>query len=160
MTAPPRPPADRTARFVHLLLAGVLTGNEFGSWVAVHPALDTLPARHRLPAEQALYRRYGRVMPVLMTATLAAAGPVLARTPRGSPAHGPTVASTACYAAMLAVTLTGNLPLNRRLLALPDTAAAHAELARLRSRWDRLHSVRNVLNLGGLALAVAAALRR
>jgi hypothetical protein len=43
----------------YLLLAGLLTGNEFGGWVAVHPALNTLPPPSRLLAEQAVYRRYG-----------------------------------------------------------------------------------------------------
>ena len=62
-------------------------------------------------------------------------------------------------AAMIAITLTGNLPLNRRLLDLQDTPERHAELADIRARWDRLHTARNVLNLSGLALAIAAALR-
>jgi len=32
--------ALKIARFVNLLLAGLLAGNEFGTWAAVHPALD------------------------------------------------------------------------------------------------------------------------
>ncbi len=31
--------ALKIARFVNLLLAGLLAGNEFGTWAAVHPAL-------------------------------------------------------------------------------------------------------------------------
>ena len=29
----------KVARFVNLVLAGLLAGNEFGSWVALHPLL-------------------------------------------------------------------------------------------------------------------------
>ena len=63
------------------------------------------------------------------------------------------------YAAMLAVTLSRNLPLNRRLLELEDTSEGQAEFEDIRARWDQLHTVRNMLNLSGLALAIAAALR-
>ena len=139
----------------YLLLAGILTGNEFGGWVAVHPALNTLPPPSRLLAEQAVYRRYGRIMPVLMTATLAAAGPTLARLPHPSAAYHLCMGSAACYAAMLTITLTRNVPINRELLALPNTPDGHAELTRLRTRWDRLHTARNILNLGGLVLAIS-----
>ncbi len=146
------------AQISYLLLAGILTGNEFGGWVAVHPALNTLPPPSRLLAEQAVYRRYGRIMPVLMTATLAAAGPTLARLPRPSSAYRTSLGSAACYAAMLAITLTRKVPINHKLLALPDTPDSHLELAELRTRWDRLHTARNVLNLAGLALAISGAI--
>jgi len=59
--------ADRGVAVANLVLAGVLTGNELGGWAAVHPALDGLPGRTRLPAEQAVYRRYGKIMPFLIT---------------------------------------------------------------------------------------------
>jgi hypothetical protein len=152
------PDAERVTQFVYLMLAGVLTGNEFSGWIGFHPALDRLPPAHRLPAEQAIYRRYGRIMPTLMTATLAAAGSILARTGRRSPAYRSTLASAACYAAMLVVTLTRNVPINQQLLALPDIPESYPEFARLRSRWDALHTARNVLNLMGLAFAIAGAL--
>jgi hypothetical protein len=134
------PDAERVTQFVYLMLAGVLTGNEFSGWIGFHPALDRLPPAHRLPAEQAIYRRYGRIMPTLMTATLAAAGSILARTGRRSPAYRSTLASAACYAAMLVVTLTRNVPINQQLLALPDIPESYPEFARLRSRWDALHT--------------------
>ncbi len=59
---------------------------------------------------------------------------------------------------MLAITLIGNIPLNKALLSLQDEPAGHARLAELRDRWDRLHTARNVLNLTGLGLTAAATL--
>ena len=35
--------ALKAARFANLFLVGVLTGNEFGSWAGLHPALRELP---------------------------------------------------------------------------------------------------------------------
>ncbi len=61
---------------------------------------------------------------------------------------------------MLAITLTRNLPINRALLAVQNTPDGQLEFAVLRSRWDRLHTVRNVLNISGLALAITGAISR
>ena len=142
------------------MLAGSLTGSELGSRLAWHPALDRLPPQSRLLAEQAAYARLGRIMPAFMSSTLASGAlATLASRDGDRAALALRGASCASYAAMLAITLTRNLPLNRRLLELEDTTEGHAELEDIRARWDRLHSARNMLNLSGLALAIAAALR-
>jgi len=149
---------ERSVAMANVCLAGVLTGNEWGGWVAVHPALDTLPGSPRLQAEQAVYRRYGRIMPFLMTSTVAS-GIAAGSLREGSSVEGRlTRAATGCYTAMLAITLLGNIPLNRELVALSDDEAGHMRLAELRNKWDRLHTVRNVLNLAGFGLTVAGAL--
>lgn len=148
-------------RLVNLVLTGMLTGNEFGSWVAVHPALSSLPPHAHLQAEQAVTRRYGRIMPVFMTATVASFVPVLAFTrERGSSSFLFSFAGMLCYVAMLAVTLTRNVPINRRLLELSPDTTPREEFLELRARWGRLHTARNLLNIAGLALAVLGALSR
>jgi uncharacterized membrane protein len=146
------------ARFVNLVLAGMLTGNEFGSWVAVHPALNGLPWPAHLRAEQAVTRRYGQIMPTFMSATIASFFPVLALSrDRRSTAFRFRLAGLLCYGVMLAITLRGNVPLNNRLLALsPDTPPD--EFLAVRERWTRLHTARNMLNLTGLACTVGATL--
>ena len=149
----------RIARFVNLMLTGMLTGNEFGGWVAVHPALSNLPARAHVQAEQAVYRRYGTIMPFFMTSAIASAIPVLSLTrDRRSAAFRFTFAGMVCFAAMLLVTLTGNVPINRRLLELPAQEESYEEFLELRRRWDRLHTVRNLLNIAGLSLSCLGAL--
>lgn len=146
-----------TARLANLVLAGMLTGNEFGSRVIAHPALRVLEPGTHIDAEQALTRRYGRIMPVFMTTTLASFLPPIAlESDRSSPRALLTAAGAACYAAMLAVTLTRNIPLNNRLLEL--TAEDVQEFRELRARWDRLHTARNVLNVTGLTCTALAAL--
>ena len=150
--------AEASVSMVNVCLAGVLTGNEWGGWVAVHPALDKLPGSSRLRAEQAVYRRYGRIMPFLMTSTVAS-GIAAGSLRDGASLEGRlTRAATGCYTAMLAITLIGNIPVNKELVALPDEPAGHARLAELRDKWDRLHTARNFLNLAGFGLTVAGAL--
>ncbi len=148
---------ENSISMANVCLAGVLTGNEWGGWVAVHPALDTLPPSPRLQAEQAVYRRYGRIMPFLMTSTVMSGIVAASARDRASIEGRLTRAATGCYSAMLAVTLIGNLPLNKELVALLDEPGGHARLAELRDKWDRLHTARNVLNLAGFGLTVAGA---
>ena len=150
----------KTLRLVNLVLTGVLAGNEVGGRTVVHPALDALPASAQIPAEQELYRRYGRVMPILMNLAIFSTVPVLSRLrPRNSPAFRFTLAGFGALLAMLAVTLLGNMPLNRQILAFsPQASPEHFRT--LRRRWDRLHTIRVILDVAGLILLCLGALSR
>ena len=146
----------RLARFVNLVLAGLLAGNELGTKIAVHPSLEELPAPERVRAEQAVTRRYAAIMPYWMLSTIASCVAALALS-RGSRGFLPTLAGTACFAGMLLSTLLGNVPINNRVLELsPETD--REEFEELRERWDRLHSLRVLLNVVGLGMLVAGTL--
>ncbi len=148
--------ALKIARFVNLLLAGLLAGNEFGTWAAVHPALGKLSVAERIRAEQEVTRRYAAMMPVWMPSTTVSCLPVLALV-RGTRAFLPSLAGTLCFLGMLASTTLGNIPINNRVLELsPETD--QEEFVALRERWDRLHTLRGVLNLAGLAFLCLGAL--
>lgn len=133
-----------------LVFAGVLTGNELGTLVVIHPALTRLPKSAHLLAEQGVTRRYGRVMPVLMTATTTAAA--LAGGSSSGRSRWMFAGATGCYAAMLVVTLIGNVPLNTATLQLSEQASEE-ELKEIRRRWYRLHVLRVALDLNGMVLA-------
>ncbi len=149
----------KIARFVNLILAGMLTGDVFGSWVTIHPALSNLPTRAHIQAEQVVYRRYGAIMPFFMTSTIVSAILVLSLTQeRRSAAFRFTLTGMTCLVAMLLVTLTGNVPINRRLLELPPPEMSYEEFLELRERWDRLHTVRNLLTIAGLSFSCLGAL--
>src|SRR5215211_7067309 len=139
----------KAARFVNLILAGLLVGNEVGTKVAVHPSLERLSPPERMRAEQEVTRRYAGIMPFWMLSVIVSCLPVLALS-RGTRAFAPTLAGTACFAGMLASTLIGNVPINNRVLELsPETDGE--EFAELRERWDKLHTLRVALNVAGLA---------
>lgn len=144
--------ALKIASLLNLLLAGVLVGNEFGSWAAVHPALGTLPPAAQVRSEQAITRRYGQMMPFLMIAAIVSCLPVLALArDRRSAAFRCPLAATFLFLGMLGITFAGNMPINRRLLqASPD--APPADWSELRGRWDRWHTLRNALNFTGFGL--------
>jgi uncharacterized membrane protein len=151
--------ALKVARFANLFLVGVLTGNEFGSWAALHPALRELPHQAHVRSEQAVTRRFGKIMPALMTGALVSFVPVLSLvSDRRSSSFLFGLAGMLCYATMLAITLTGNVPINRRTLELDPDTTPREEFLELRARWDRLHTARNVLNLAGFGLAILGVL--
>ena len=151
--------ALKAARFVNLLLTGVLTGNEFGSWAGLHPALRELPHQAHVRSEQAVTRRYGKMMPALMMGALVSFAPVLSLvSDRRSLPFLFDLAGMLCYATMLTITLAGNIPINRRTLELDPDTTNREEFLELRARWDRLHRVRNVMNLTGFGLAILGVL--
>jgi Domain of unknown function (DUF1772) len=151
--------ALKAARFANLLLTGALTGNEFGSWTAIHPALHELPRQAHVQAEQALTRRYGKIMPTFMTGAVVSFIPVLSLIrERRSLSFLFSLAGMLCYASMLTITLTGNIPINRRTLELDPGTTTREEFLELRARWERLHTARNALNLAGFGLAILGVL--
>ncbi len=151
--------ALRAVRFLNLLLAGVLTGNEFGGFVGFHPALYELPTEAHTRAERAITSRFGRLMPPFMTAAIVSFVPILSLVrDRRSPSFVFTLVGMLCYATMLAVTFAGNMPINRQVLKLDPETVSREELIELRRRWDRFHATHNVLNLLGFVSALLGAL--
>jgi hypothetical protein len=151
--------ALKAAQFVNLFITGALTGNEFGSWAALHPALRELPHQAHVRSEQAVTRRYGKMMPALMMGALVSFVPVLSLvSDRRSLPFLFDLAGMLCYATMLMITLAGNIPINRSTLELDPDKTSREEFLELRARWDRLHRVRNVMNLTGFGLAILGVL--
>ncbi len=149
--------AIKITRFTNLLLVGLLAGNEFGTWAAVHPALERLASPERIRAEQELTRRYGAMMPFWMLSVIASCLGVLASS-RKTSSFLPTLLGTACFVAMLVSTILGNVPINNRVLELSPEEDSE-EFGRLRERWDVLHTFRVFMTVTGLGFLWAGALR-
>jgi hypothetical protein len=139
------------ARLAHLLSAAILTGNELGTLTVVHPAIARLPLRERVRGEQALTRRYGSVMPWVVTITVAS-GLAAARDRLN---RGVALGGAGCFATTLGVTLAGNVPLNVRVMGFDERGDAD-EWRALRRRWDRLHMALAALGGAGLVCAILA----
>ena len=54
----------KVVRLVNLVLAGMLTGNEFGTFAGVYPALDRISPMARLEALQGVYLRLRSATPL------------------------------------------------------------------------------------------------
>jgi hypothetical protein len=97
-----------------LVVGGFTSCAEFGSYAFVHPVIRRLPPVYHIEVEQGLLRTFGRVMPVLMTATLAIAIIVASAGDTASQA-GPQLwrwLAVAAYGAALGSTVIFNVPVN------------------------------------------------
>jgi uncharacterized membrane protein len=137
-----------------VLLSGLLAGNELATLIAFHPALRRVPLRSQVEAERALTRRLGVIMPVYMSAALIAAIAAAVGL-AGEAEFGFALAAAVALGAMLAITLTRNVPLNRRTVEFPPEGDERA-WAEIRRPWERLHAIRVVLDIGAFACLVAA----
>jgi hypothetical protein len=144
------------ASLIAVLLAGLLAGSELTSWGVVHPILWKLDHAAQVRAEKLAYRRFASIDPFLMTATVTACF-VTAKTLDGGSATL-ALAAGGCFAAMLAITLIGNMPLNLRVFRWEEERGDPTEWRRIRRRWDRLHTVRIVLDSAGFVLIALAAI--
>ncbi len=141
--------------FIALLLAGLLAGSELTSWAIVHPTLWKLDHEAQVRAEKLMYRRFASIDPFLMTATVVAC--FVAAGSLSGTAASLALAAGACFAAMMAITLAGNMPLNLKVFRWDEERGDPEEWRRIRRRWDRLHSVRIVLDVAGFVLIALAA---
>jgi hypothetical protein len=141
-------------RYAALLLAGLLTGSELASRLIVHPALWRLPHDAQVKAEKLMYKRFGSIDPFLMTATVVVC--FLAAAAQHGRASTLTFFAAGCFTVMLLMTLTLNMPINLVIFRWDEAQGDPGRWRTLRRRWDRIHSVRIILDLAGFALAAAA----
>lgn len=148
----------RGVQLAGLTMTGLLAGNEVSTLIGFHPALRALPLPAQIQAEQALNARLVRIMPFYVTGTvIAACAAAVDRRGSGSDVELTATAAVAT-SLMLAITLLGNVPLNRATLAYPSDGDP-AGWAAIRRRWERLHTARVLLDLTAFAALATAALR-
>jgi uncharacterized membrane protein len=145
---------DEIVVFAGVVLSGLLAGNELATLIAFHPALNRLPLRSQVEAERALTDLLGRIMPVYMSGTLAAAI-AAAFASAGRQDFVFALGAALALGVMLAITLTQNLPLNKRTVEFP-LDGGEREWSDIRRRWERLHVVRVVLDVSAFAFMAAA----
>lgn len=143
------------ASILAVLLAGLLAGSELTSRAIVHPALWKLEHCEQVRAEKLMYRRFASIDPFLMSATVVAC--LIAAGQLDGDSATLAGAGGACFAAMLAITLIGNMPINVRVLRWDVERGDPEEWRRIRRRWDRLHTIRTVLDGAGFVLVALAA---
>lgn len=144
-------PAASAFLFAALLITGFVGCAEFGSFALVHPVIRTLPATAQLRMERGLLRTFGRVMPIGMTLAPCAAALAAWR-----PGGAWFAAAAAALLLALAVTIAGNVPINRRTARIRGGAPPPG-FRRMRRRWDALQGVRSSLQLLGFLLAAVGA---
>lgn len=137
-----------------VLLSGWLAGAESASWALLQPVVARLDDTPQIQMQQGMLRTFGRVMPILLplTSVLIVLTAVLA--PAGPPRVLWVVAAVAA-AALIAFTLTVNVPINKRTLTWDAEQPPEGWRAD-RHRWHTYQGVRAVLLAVWFLCAVGA----
>ncbi len=143
--------------FASTALAGSLAGMELASWAVVHPAIARLEHLEQVHAEKALYRRFGQVQAPQMAATVTLTAATAAVSDGATRQLAGAAAS--CLTAMVALTLAGNMPINLAVLRWQEPGDPQ-RWRQLRRRWDRIHTIRVMLDTTGFGLLLAACINR
>jgi hypothetical protein len=146
--------AYRVLSTLVLLLSGWLAGAESASWALLQPVVARLDDTPQIRMQQGMLRTFGRVMPILLplTSVLILLTAVVA--PAGAPRALWVVAAVAA-AALIAFTLTINVPINKRTLTWDAEHPPHGWRAD-RRRWHTYQGVRAVLLAVWFLCAVGA----
>ncbi len=138
--------------FAALAITGFTACAEFGSYAFVHPVLRRLETSAHIQAEQGLVRTFGRVMPVLMTLSLAltiawatttAAAPLPLR-----------ILVIGSWAFGLATTILVNVGINIRTAAW-DAGQRPDHWQAMRRRWEAFQGIRSWAYLASFLLLAA-----
>ncbi|MFI6992357.1 anthrone oxygenase family protein [Nonomuraea wenchangensis] len=140
------------SRMLALLLIGLYAGGVV--FVVLAPSVARLPGPAYVRYWQALNVDYGRAMPPLLLAGIAALVVAAALSwRRGWFAFGLTAAALVLVILTVALTLTGLEPLNR-LADAWDPDLLPVDWEEIRRRWLSLHVVRTALALAAFACLI------
>ena len=146
------------AHLINLVLVSMFVGTEFAVSFFVHPVLRGLPQSVHIASVQVLGRILGKVMPIWMPLIIVSALPVLYFIgDTNSAAFWLTVAGMICIVLMSAISLLGNVPINKQVIEWNPQSPPDNWLE-LRNRWDSLHRVRVALDIAALILLLLGAL--
>jgi hypothetical protein len=142
-------------QFAALVLTSLSMGVHFGTWLTEAPLRETQSGALFTEVQQGRDRVAARVMPILGNAAIlsVAACVVLARAIPG--AFALSLAALILIIGDMAVTLAGNVPINKQVQSWKVTAPP-PEWAALRDRWEKLHTMRTVLIVSGFALLASS----
>lgn len=150
---------DTTAlTFFALAVPGFTACAEFGSYAFVHSVIKQLPVEHHVAVEQGLVRTFGRVMPVLMPASLVVlivwAGAVGWSQPwvMGS--------AVSLWALGLITTVVVNVRINLITARWAAAGSTSDEWRSMRERWELFQAIRSWAFLASFLLVCVAVAAR
>ena len=141
-----------TTSELSVFATGIMAGAFVFATLGLRPAVAALAAREHVLARQHLTRRLSRVMPVLMSFSVASCAAALwaSGTQGGSVSQ---LAACLLSASTFLITLGVNVPLNKRFLTWSPEAPP-VDWQHYVQRWNAADSVRLVAAVGAFAAAL------
>ena len=138
-----------------LLVAALATGGLMVNWVGLARAMAQLSPCTYVELHQSTNRTFQPYMPIVVVGAIVG-GVVLAVASGIHTASGQLSAFGAvCYAAVIAITLPTDLPINKQV-ARWSIENPPGDWAAVRARWIRFHVIRTLFSVPGFVLYAAA----
>jgi uncharacterized membrane protein len=145
-------------QFINILLAALVTGVFWGTWLGLSRSMSSLSAETFLEVGHAMIRNLGTIMAFLMPAAILTTLPVLYLLYRRRPqAFYSVLAGLVLFVVALLITLLVEVPLDTQFAKWTMTTLP-SDWQRLRDRWEWFHFIRSWVAVGGLALLLAGSL--
>lgn len=142
--------------FIALVISGFTACAEFGSYAFVHPVTRQLPPSYHIQVEQGLLRTFGRVMPILMTATaIIGISYLFSVWSQGGAIRILAALEAISFGGAIISTIIFNVPIN---LATATWDAEHPpkNWKQTRDKWEFFQGLRSWLLLIGFVFLTAA----
>jgi len=149
---------EKSFVLIVLLFAALATGGLMVNWVGLGRAMSRLSVSTYIEFHQATNHTFDPYMPIVVVGALLG-GIVLAIPSRGlhSLSGELAIAGSVGYAAVLAISLSTNVPINNQV-ARWSVQNPPADSTRIRASWVRFHIVRTLFSLPALACYILACL--
>jgi uncharacterized membrane protein len=149
---------EKSIVLIVLLFAALATGGLMVNWIGLGRAMARLPVSTYVEFHQATNHTFVPYMPIVVVGALLG-GVVLAFLSPGirSLSGELAIAGSICYAAVLAISLSTDVPINKQI-ARWSVQSPPDDWALIRARWIRFHIVRTLVSLPALAFYLLACL--
>ena len=141
---------------VVIVFAALATGGLMVNWIGLGRAMSRLSVSTYVEFHQATNETFVPYMPIVVVGALLG-GIVLAILSPGihSLAGELAIAGSVCYVAVLAIALSTDVPINKRIAGWSVQSPPH-DWALVRARWIRFHILRTLFSLPALAFYILA----
>ncbi|HEY4046060.1 MAG TPA: DUF1772 domain-containing protein [Acidobacteriaceae bacterium] len=145
-------------QLVVLIFAALATGGLMVNWIGLGRAMLPLSVSTYIEFHQATNHTFDPYMPIVVVGAILG-GIVLAILPPGihSLSGELAIAGSVCYVAVLAISLTTNVRINKQI-ARWSVQNPPDDWAPIRAYWVRFHIIRTLFSLPGLACYILACL--
>jgi len=149
---------EQVLQLIVVFVAALATGGLMVNWIGLGRAMSRLSASTYVEFHQASNHTFQPYMPIVVVGALLG-GIVLAMLSPGihSLSGKLGIAGSVCYAVVLAISLTKDVPINK-LVARWSVQSPPDDWTLFRARWVRFHIVRTLFSLPALASYILACL--
>ena len=149
---------EQVIQLAVIVFAALATGGLMVNWIGLGRAMSRLSVSTYVEFHQATNHTFDPYMPIVVVGALLGGIVIAILSPGVHSLSGElAIAGSVCYAAILAISLATNVPINNQV-ARWSVQSPPADWTLIRASWVRFHVVRTLFSLPALACYILACL--